>query len=61
MSVNRERRFYYLDRLGWPIETIKGRPVVNFIRLLVHTRRITRVRPKCLDPQPPDPSCTASP
>lgn len=25
------------DRLGWPVERIKGRPVTNAIRLLLHT------------------------
>lgn len=32
----------FLDRYGWPVERINGRPVVNFIRLLIHTRRIVR-------------------
>jgi len=42
-------RFYYLDALGWPVETIKGRPVLNFIRRLIHTCKITTKRPICLD------------
>ena len=25
------------DKYGWPVERIKGRPFVNFIRLLLHT------------------------
>lgn len=25
------------DKLGWPIERVKGRPINNFIRLLLHT------------------------
>jgi len=32
----------YLDKYGWPVERIKGRPVVNFIRLMIHTRKIKR-------------------
>ena len=28
---------YYRDKYGWPVETIKGRPIVNFIRRLIHT------------------------
>jgi hypothetical protein len=32
----------FLDRLGWPVERVKGRPVLNLIRLLIHTRRIVR-------------------
>lgn len=29
----------FLDKLGWPIETIRGRPVLNFLRRCIHTRR----------------------
>ena len=25
------------DKYGWPVELIIGRPVTNFIRLLIHT------------------------
>ena len=25
------------ERLGWPIERIKGRRILNFLRLLIHT------------------------
>ena len=32
----------YLDKYGWPVVTIKNRPVVNFIRRLIHTRKIVR-------------------
>jgi hypothetical protein len=42
-------KLYYLDCFGWPVETIKGRPVTNFIRLLIHTCRITTNRPIALD------------
>jgi hypothetical protein len=34
-------KFWFLDRLGWPVETVKGRLVLNFFRLLIHTRKIT--------------------
>lgn len=27
------------DRLGWPIETIKGKPASNFIRILLQNLR----------------------
>lgn len=33
-----------LDSYGWPVETIKGRPFINLLRLLIHTRRIVRGR-----------------
>lgn len=33
---------YFLDKYSWPVETIKGRPVLNFIRRLIHTRKIVR-------------------
>ena len=32
----------YLDKLGWPVERIKGRWFLNIIRLLIHTRKIIR-------------------
>ena len=32
----------YLDKLGWPVERVKGRGVFNLLRLLVHTRKIKR-------------------
>jgi len=25
------------DKLGWPVVRIKGRPIVTFLRLLIHT------------------------
>ena len=33
-------KLVFLDRLGWPVERIKGRPILNFLRLLIHTRKI---------------------
>jgi len=42
-------KFYYIDKLGWPVERIKGRPFTSAIRLLLHTRRVTTRRPRCLD------------
>ena len=30
----------YLDKYGWPVERIKGRWFLNFIRLLIHTEKI---------------------
>lgn len=32
----------FLDKYGWPIESIEGKPVKNFIRRLIHTRKIVR-------------------
>lgn len=32
----------FLDRLGWPVERVEGRPALNFFRLLIHTRKIVR-------------------
>lgn len=42
-------RLYFLDRLGWPVEMINGRPITNLVRLLLHTRRVTTRRPIALD------------
>lgn len=33
-------RFLILDKFGWPVERIKGRYVQNFLRLLIHGRKI---------------------
>jgi hypothetical protein len=30
----------FLDKYGWPVERIKGRKILNFIRLIIHTRNI---------------------
>ena len=32
---------YFLDKYGWPVECFKGRWVLNILRLIVHTRRIS--------------------
>lgn len=34
-------KIWFLDKDGWPVETVRGHPIQNFIRLLLHTRRIT--------------------
>ena len=34
----------FLDKYGWPVERIRGHRLVNFLRLLLHTRRIRRGR-----------------
>ena len=44
-------KIWFLDRFGWPVEKIKGRPVLNFFRLLIHTRKITT---KCALIEPMD-------
>ena len=41
-------KLYYLDKYGWPVECIKGRWFLNFLRRLIHTRRVTTRRPRCL-------------
>jgi len=33
---------HYLDKHGWPVETIKGHKVRSFLRLLLHTRKIKK-------------------
>lgn len=30
-------KFKFRDKLGWPVERIIGRPITNFLRLLIHT------------------------
>jgi hypothetical protein len=34
------RRWVPLDKHGWPVERVIGRHVRNFIRVLLHTRRV---------------------
>lgn len=41
-------RLYFLDSLGWPVEYTQGRPVMKWIRRLIHTRKITVKKPECL-------------
>ena len=48
----------FLDRYGWPVEQIRGRWFVNFLRSLIHTRRIKRG--KFVHKVTPDPSCKCS-
>jgi len=43
-------RFYYLDKHGWPIEKLKGRPFYNLIRILFRCRGLSRERPAHLKP-----------
>lgn len=45
-----------LDRYGWPVVTLKGRPITNAIRFLLHTRRIGWWMPPV---QKPDVNTTA--
>jgi len=33
---------YFLDKYGYPVERVKGRWGLNIIRLLIHTRKISR-------------------
>ena len=33
----------FCDKHGWPVERVIGRPIQNFLRLLIHTRKIKRV------------------
>lgn len=54
-------KLYFLDSMGWPVETFARRPITNLIRLLLHTRKITRKRPACLDAQPGNNECMSSP
>jgi hypothetical protein len=28
--------WYRKDKFGWPIETVKGKPIDNFIRFIIH-------------------------
>ena len=32
----------FLDSNGWPVERVNGRRMFNFLRLVIHTRKIIR-------------------
>ena len=34
------RKIKFIDKYGYPVERVKGRPVQNFFRILFLTRRI---------------------
>ena len=36
-----EVKMLFFDKYGWPVERVKGRWFLNFLRLLIHTRKIT--------------------
>jgi len=44
------KRLYYLNELGWPVKQVKGRWFLNFLRRLIHTRRVTFKAPGCDTP-----------
>ncbi len=29
----------WIDKYGWPLEMVNGRPITNFIRILLHARK----------------------
>lgn len=48
-DAGRERRglivcskYVVCDRLGWPVELIRGRPITNLLRKIIHGRSIRR-------------------
>jgi hypothetical protein len=47
-----EPKLRCLDKYGWPVETFKGRPILNLLRRLIHTRRIARWTPPVFAPSP---------
>lgn len=34
------KKYIIVDRHGWPVTRIKGRPIFNALRLLIHARGI---------------------
>jgi hypothetical protein len=49
-------KFVPCDKYGYPVERIKGRPLKNLIRLLLHTRQLRRGKVQYPD-GPNDPTC----
>ena len=37
--MNYDRPWYKLDKLGWPIETFKGKPIKSFLRIIIQNFR----------------------
>jgi len=33
-------RINFCDKWGWPVTKIKGKPITNLIRKIIHTRKI---------------------
>lgn len=33
-------RLVPLDRLGWPVEFVRGRPMLNMLRFVIHARAV---------------------
>ena len=36
-------KYILLDKYGWPVEGIIGRPIVSFTRYLIHGRKIIKL------------------
>jgi hypothetical protein len=34
----------YIDKYGWPIEFVKGHPIINFLRIIVYTDTANTIR-----------------
>ena len=42
--MKKEDKFVLIAKDGYPVEFIIGRPIINIIRLLLHTRKIMRYK-----------------
>ena len=39
-----KNRILFIGKDNWPVEGIIGRPIITFLRRLIHTRRIVRYK-----------------
>jgi len=42
--MNRNNKLIFIGKSGYPIESIIGRPIINFIRKLILTRKIVKYK-----------------
>lgn len=39
-NFEKEMKLTFIDKHGWPVECVIGRPFLNLVRRLIHTRKI---------------------
>lgn len=35
-------KLIFIAKSGWPVEMLRGRPIINLIRIILHTKKIQR-------------------
>jgi len=42
--MENDNRLVYVGRDGWPVERIKGRPIISLIRVILFTKKVVRYK-----------------